>query len=473
LLYRKLIEDHLNDNKVIISDENRNLTYAQIHEKVAQYCAFFQRKNLKQGDRIVVIDNNPVNTAIVLLACIAGGYIFVPVNSALGDEDRAYIEADCCPALKLDEEINEAERGEKVLEKRKLWPKETEVYIIYTSGSEGIPKGVTGSQKQVFFCCEGINQRLKNDKSDRILCCLPLSFDYGMYQVFLALFSGAHLYLETGKILQKIPYFLDKWKITAFPTIPTVANILVKTGMLRGMTLSELRYISFTGEVLSTNLIGELKEILPEVRIIPMYGLTECKRVAVMPEGCEEKVRKGSCGLPLSGVKVWLESVDSETQVGELIVSGDNVMEGYWNHIGESSSVFFVDEKSGERCVRTGDICRIDEEGFLYFCGRKNNIIKIRGYRISGASIENRIKGIDGVIETVVTGIPDEITGEKLAIYVYACQESNKRRITEELEKLPDYMQNYSLYLCDHPLPQNKNGKIDIRKLQKWAKEKC
>lgn len=141
------------------------------------------------------------------------------------------------------------------IEDRKQYPEDTLVYIIYTSGTEGTPKGVCGSQKQILFCSDAINRRLGNNPEDRILCSLPLTFDYGLYQVFLSFLSGARLYLSSGEVLQRIPYLLKKWKITAFPALPTMAALLVRTGFLNHADDFSLRYISFTGDVLPLSLI--------------------------------------------------------------------------------------------------------------------------------------------------------------------------------------------------------------------------
>ena len=310
LLYRRLIEGHLNDERVVLSNSNQSLTFQQIDKKTAQYCAFFQKMGIKRGDRIVVKDDYPLNTVLILLACISEGYIFVPISSTVTKEMEQRIIKSCQPTIIVNSK-EELPDFEVIQRRRELCEKDTLVYIIYTSGTEGIPKGVVASQKQILFCTDSINKRLENGVQDRILCCLPLSFDYGLYQVFLAFFSGAKLYVECGNILQRIPYFLSKWDITAFPTIPTVANLLVKTDMIKKEQFPKLRYISFTGEILTPALINEIEQIFSSARVIPMYGLTECKRVAIMPKGYSEKVRAGSCGIPLDGVDVFQKNIHS------------------------------------------------------------------------------------------------------------------------------------------------------------------
>ena len=466
MLYHKLIEEHLDDPSKVLYDADGGMTFRQIHQEVDRYCTLFRREGILQGDRLLVVADNSSKTVIIMLACIASGIIFVPVSKYTDEMDRKYIIKDCTPKI-LPENLDEWEADGIHITERQLCTKHTPVYIIYTSGSEGIPKGVTASQKQIFFCSKSINERLCNTKKDKILCCLPLAFDYGLYQIFLSFFSGAVLILEQGDIIQRIPYLLHKWEITGFPTIPTVANLMIKAGILKKASDIHLRYITFTGEVLSTALIQELEALFPETRLVPMYGLTECKRVSVMPLDREDKIKAGSCGLPLHGVHVWLKDKDNTTGIGELVVDGDNVMEGYWNIQDDLSSVFSVDMKTGRKIVSTGDLFRIDSEGFLYFCGRKSDIIKIRGYRVGCMGIENRLKEIKEIYEIAVMGIPDSVNGENIAIFVYTYQkEIVREKISAQMRNYPSYLQNYKLHLLEKPLPRNRNGKIDRNKLK-------
>lgn len=466
MLFSQLIENKLEDKRIVLSDGVHDLTYKEIYIRAAQYCAVFQSKGVKKGERIVVINKEPLETVLILMACIAKGYIFVPIEDSLDEGDRLDIIHDCQPTIVVDSsEIPEAAAGirkQEYLRQRDKLPQETLVYIVYTSGTEGKAKGVVASQKQVFFCTHAINCRLEHTKMERILCSLPLSFDYGLYQVFLAFLSGAYLYVDKGDILQRLPYVLKHNDITAFPTIPTVANLLVRTWRWGEVDFPCLRYISFTGEVLSVSLIEELKGLFDGVRIIPMYGLTECKRVSVMPVGREDKIMEGSCGLPLEGIRVYLKDRDPQTEIGELVVEGDNVMEGYWNDSEINSEIFSVNLQTGKRVLFTGDFFKIDREGFLYFYGRKKGILKIRGYRVSSVWIENKLKKIKEVLEVAVVGELDEFTGERAAIHAYVLQENAREKIMECMQSMPQYLQNYKIYLYTEMLPRNLNGKISV-----------
>lgn len=468
------MERNLHQSRIVLSDGVRRFTFLQIHQKAMEYSAFFQKKGAIKGDRILVVEHDPIEMVLLLLACIARGYVFVPVSNRMAQTSREEIIRDCKPRFIINDGFNEAPKDLNYSEERPLCDEDTLVYLIYTSGTEGTPKGVIAKQKQILFCADAINQRLKHRKDDRILCCLPLSFDYGMYQIFLAFLSGAVLFLDDGSVMQRIPFLIKQWRITEFPTIPTVANLLLRGKMLNRNVSCTLRRITFTGETLSLALINQLKEELPKVQIVPMYGLTECKRVAVMPSGHDDKVMSGSCGLPLDGVVVTLENQDLQTGIGELTVEGDNVMEGYWGITDQESHVFSVNQRTGKRMVRTGDLFSIDVDGFLYFQGRKSGILKIRGYRVSTPWLENLFYQIPEVLEVAVIGMSDVLTGERAVVFVVTASEVTKEIVMNAIKHLPlpDFLLDSKLYFMESPLPKNRNGKIDRMALQKIAEER-
>ncbi len=467
MLYYELIEKHLYEKNPVLSDGEQYWTYAQLHLETAKVRSYL-KKYVKKGDRVLIRNHNDKNTLLTVLACIADGYIFVLLHEDVLQSEKDQVKKDCTPIFEVDGFIGEVPVPD--FGSRKMLSEDTYAYILYTSGSEGKPKGVTASYKQILFCCQAINQRLQNTEKDRILCCLPLTFDYGLYQCFLALMSGALLFLTNVKVIQNIPAMLKRWKITAFPTIPSVMNLLVKTSLLKNLALPCLRYITFTGEFLSVELVRSLMEYYPQTEIVPMYGLTECKRVSIMPFGRTDKKLKGSCGLPLDGVCVRLDHVDPDTGIGELVVSGENVMEGYWGSLGDDGDIFFKDTCTGERGIRTGDLFRIDEEGYLYFCGRKSRILKVKGYRISAVQIERELEQLEEIREVAVTGIWDVYTGERIVIVVYTKEPGIERKIEECMKKLPVHMQKYSLVIQAEPLSKNQNGKIDIQTIKRKLK---
>mgnify|MGYP002509509971 CR=1 FL=1 len=467
MLYQELIGRHRCSDCIILSDGKEELTYSELDAQVQKQAEQLRELGVEAGMRVLIRNENTIKTAVEILACIYLHVCFLPLAQEITEEQLEYVIADSQAFLLIDS----VSRKYRLLGQKRIDPFSTEedalIYILYTSGSMGKPKGVMASYKQVMFCVNAINKCLGNGPQDCILCVLPLSFDYGLYQLFLALQCEAKLVLRQCHLIQQIPAILKKEQITAFPSMPAMLKMMIKTGLLQRVKLPELRYISSTGEILDVELIRCIQKLFPHIYVFPMYGLTECKRVSIMPENRWDKIWEGSCGKPLPGTQVYLENA-GENGVGELVVSGPNVMEGYWNKDNAEDS-FFINEK-GEKCLRTGDYFSVDAEGFLYFRGRKKRILKINGYRVGCMELELYIKtnlGEDAE-EVRIIGIPSEIEGEKIIVCIQSQREVQylKDRLSKIILRLPQYQRPRSLFLSKAAFPLNTNGKIDENRLR-------
>lgn len=470
MLYEELIERNLDWTVPVLTDMTQEKSYAQLHLAVSALSERMSAQGAQAGQRVVIVNGNTIQTVLAILACIQSRLCFIIVPAQSGAGQIEYIVSDADPVLIVDTS-GSGDAAIKRTESGGIYGEDI-VYIIYTSGSSGTPKGVVAPEAQVEFCINAINARLKNGAEDRILCCLPLSFDYGLYQLFFALKFRCRLVLPSAVMIQQIPKLLVEEQITAFPAMPAMLAMLLRTGLLQKVVpLPALRYITSTGDNFPLDLIGLLRELFPQTEIIPMYGQTECKRVSIMPFGCASKSMAGSCGLPLDGTRVWLDEPD-EHGVGELIVSGPNVMDGYLNADKEASAYFFTHPKYG-RCLRTGDLFRIDSEGYLYFCGRKRRIIKVSGYRVGGAELENRLLtelSMEGLSLRVV-GLPDELTGAQILLCISSTLNPDPilERLRKAVSSWPAYQRPAKVYWTPQPFPLSVNGKTDDAQLLEEA----
>ena len=343
--------------------------------------------------------------------------------------------------------------------------------IIYTSGSTGEPKGVMSAHYNVVAAAKSITQYLENTQSDIIINCLPLAFDYGLYQILMAALFGGTVVLERSfvypvKVLQRI----SQEGVTGFPIVPTMAAILLQMKDISRFDLSSLRYISNTGAALPVAHIKRLQGLFPHAKLYSMYGLTECKRVSYLPP--EELGRRpGSVGKAMPNVEVFIVNENGEElgagEVGELVVRGSNVMQGYWNAPEETAQTFRPGRYRGETLLYTGDLFKKDEDGFLYFVARKDDLIKIKGERVSPKEIENAICEIEGVAEAAVIGVPDDILGHVIKAFVVARDGTKmtgdmiRRYCMKTLEPfmVPKYIE------VTPRLPKSPSGKIDKKRL--------
>jgi acyl-CoA synthetase (AMP-forming)/AMP-acid ligase II len=294
--------------------------------------------------------------------------------------------------------------------------------LIYTSGSTGNPKGVMQTHRSMVFAAGSLIEYLRLGESDRILCVLPLAFDYGLYQLLMAITLGATLVLERSFTYPaQIFARMREQSVTVFPGVPTIYAMLLSTHARSPLSFPEVTRVTNTAAALPDDFVTRLREIFPNALIYKMYGLTECKRVAYLePELADTK--PGSVGKAIPGTEVYLLSPQGEPvppgETGILYVRGPHVMVGYWKRQDLTDHMLKPGKLPGEKVLCTQDFFRMDEEGFLYFVGRSDDIIKTRGEKVSPVEVENAIHAIPGVREVAVVGIDDELLGQAIRAYV-------------------------------------------------------
>jgi acyl-CoA synthetase (AMP-forming)/AMP-acid ligase II len=344
--------------------------------------------------------------------------------------------------------------------------------LIYTSGSTGFPKGVMLTHLNMVSAAKSIIGYLENTPDDIIIDVLPLSFDYGLYQVLMAFHFGGTVVLESSFIyLYEIIDLIIREKVTGFPIVPTMAVLLFKLKNLEQYDFPSLRYITNTAQAIPPKYIDRLRQVFPRARFFSMYGLTECKRVSYLPPE-ELDRRPTSVGKAMPNTEVFLIDQDGMViekpgQVGELIVRGANVMAGYWNLPEETARVLKPGRIPGERVLRTGDLFKMDEDGFLYFVSRKDDILKISGERVSPKEIENALYEIEDILEAAVVGVDDEISGQAIKAVVVLKKGSlltEKDIIRLCARTLENYMVPKYVEIRDK-LPKSSHGKIAKKEL--------
>lgn len=348
--------------------------------------------------------------------------------------------------------------------------------LIYTSGSTGSPKGVMLTHLNMISAARSIMEYLENTPDDVILSCLPLAFDYGLYQVLMAFAFGGTVVLEKAFTYPyQIVERLLREKATGFPLVPTMAALLLELKNLQHYDFTGLRYITNTAQALAPQHIRRLQEIFPRTKIYSMYGLTECKRVSYLPP--EELGRRPtSVGKAMPNSETYLvdernRPVTRAGEIGELVVRGANVMRGYWNLPRETEEKLRPGKYPGERVLYTGDLFKQDEEGFLYFIARKDDIIKTAGEMVSPKEVENVLYGLEEVREAAVVGVEDRLLGRAVLARVVLREGSN---LTEKDIRLhcQKYLENYmvpKVIEFHRALPKTLTGKI--RKVEETTGE--
>ncbi len=468
------------------------ITYAQAARKVDHLASGMLARGVRAGDRILIVMENRVELPLLTLAAIRIGAVFSVLTAQITAESFQRIVGQCEPALV----VLEARRPElrEGLQAAVVWldgepaardhsyeafeqGERTEIplsgggdalaFLVFTSGSTGMPRGVMLSHANVGFVTKAIMQRLNYQETDRLALLLPMSFDYGFYQIFYALMSGCAVFIGRPEMVgPELPRILARHEITIVPGVPTLFAGLIKMQSYRPAMLPHLRLLTNTGDHLPLPHIRQLQQLFAAARIFPMYGLTECKRVSILlPE--EIDAHENSVGCALDGTEVWAESPEGQRlppgEVGEFMVSGPNVSLGYWRAPEETSKRYRT-LANGSRLLATGDYGAVDAEGFLHFHARSDFMIKHRGHRMSPVEIEEAACRSPRI--TAAGCIKDE-TQNTLCLFL-AChgdQPDDAALFTElaqhlERAKLPDRL----IYLAE--LPRTANQKVDRKALR-------
>jgi len=508
----------LPDKTALICGDDR-LAYQEIDDRASCMAGFLRDLGVLRQDRVAILLDNSVESVVSLFGTLKADAIFLMLSPTMKAHKLSYILNDCqvkalithtsksrvvTEAITQAQSLNDiiwvgkpkdipnvlfdSQKSHSYLDVMSLAPYALRpvpsvnidldlATIIYTSGSTGDPKGVMLTHLNMVSAATSITTYLENQESDIIINMLPLSFDYGLYQVLMAFKFGGTLVLERSftypyQVIKK----MVQEKVTGFPGVPTIYAILLGLKDLEKFDFSNLRYITNTAAALPPAYIQQLRKILPNVRIYSMYGLTECKRVSYLPPE-EIDNRPSSIGRGMPNEEVWIVD-DAGNQVGpgvvgELVVRGSNVMRGYWGLPAETSRSLKSGKYPGEMVLYTGDLFKMDEEGFLYFVGRRDDMIKSRGERISPKEIEECLCALDDLAEAAVIGVPDEILGQAIKAFVAFKdgQILNERDIIRHCKRnLEDFMVPKEILFMQN-LPKSPNGKIDKIALKRASEQ--
>ncbi len=338
--------------------------------------------------------------------------------------------------------------------------------LLYTSGSTGRPKGVMLSHDNLVWVTRAIAGYLENVSSDVILNVLPLSFGYGLTQVLTAFHVGACVVLERSFAYpQMLLKRIAEERVTGVPLVPTMWAMLMQRDLGR-CDLSSLRYVTNAGAAISVEHVRQVRRMLPWVRIYAMYGQTECIRASYLAAD-EIDARPDSVGRGLPGQDVWL--VDEEGrrlapgQTGELVLCGPNVMQGYWDDPESTERRIRPGPAPDRRVLHTGDVFRMDEDGYLYFVSRSDDIIKSRGEKVAPREVERVLEDMPEVAAAAVAGMPDAILGQAVHAWVVlrSGHEVTPRDVLRHCaERLEDFMIPKAVEIVEE-LPKTDHGKVD------------
>ena len=509
-----LLHDYLihsasrNGTKVALVCDGRRVTYEELEARSNAVADHLVAAGVERGDRVVIFADNTVEAVVSFWAVLKANAIVCIVNPLTKLDKLCYLLDDCqptalitqarlyetfhqaarhCPSLRRvivsgtieDTDLNAlphavrwsaATAGKHEAPARRCIDIDLAA-IVYTSGSTGEPKGVMLTHRNMMTACTSVASYLDVREDEIILNALPLAFDYGLYQMIMAVRSGARLVLERSfafpaEVLRRIA----EERVTGFPGVPTMFSTLLQLDLLKSCDLSSIRYVTSTGASLPVQHLRQLRDTFPGARIYSMYGLTECKRCTYLPP--EDLDRKpSSVGIAIPNTEMWI--VDERGQrlgpgvAGQLVIRGATVMKGYWRKPEATARRLKPGPLPGEQVLYTGDQCQMDADGYLYFISRSDEIIKSRGEKVAPKEVESALLDISGIREAAVVGIPDELLGHAVKAFVVVDQERplSEKQIRHECQKRLESFMVPKYIVIVPELARTDSGKINKREL--------
>ena len=501
-------------DSIAIEYKQEKISYRELSLLALNFAGGYSSMELPKGSRVGIFLAKQVETISAIFGTLLAGGSVVPINPILKANQIEHILCDCdvsilvtsqsrlsqldsvignCPALKkivvvdFDDSVNSNQHAKLILS----WQDFCQQYnaektpniiesdlaaIFYTSGSTGKPKGVVLSHHNMRVGAESVAQYLNNTDKDRILAVLPFSFDYGFSQITTAMVSGATVILLDYLLPKDVINTLQRTQATGLAGVPPLWMQITKLAWPDSIK-SHLRYITNSGGAMPQSTLSLLQDKLPNTDIYLMYGLTEAFRSTYLPPD-QVKIRPTSIGKAIPNAEIFVINTNNEEckpgEEGELVHRGPLVAQGYWNDAAKTSARYkplpasLTDGRTvTELAVWSGDSVKKDEQGYLYFVSRTDEMIKTSGYRVSPTEIEETLLLLDNVSEAVAMGIPHPELGQ--AIFVVVTSNSDSEELEKEIasslkKQLPVYMLPQKIVIRDE-LPRNANGKFDRKQM--------
>jgi acyl-CoA ligase (AMP-forming) (exosortase A-associated) len=520
---------------VALTSAGESLTYAQLDAVVGKFASGLIALGLARGERVAIYLEKRFETVIASFGTPAAGGVFVPVNPLLKPEQVAFILQDCnvrvlltspdrlvllrdtlshCPDLRH-VVVTEPAAGRfpdlptlahalPVVRWSQLLDSppapaprviDTDMAaILYTSGSTGKPKGVVLSHRNMVAGAKSVASYLDNNAQDTLLAALPLSFDAGFSQLTTAFHTGARVVLLNYLMPRDVLKAMEREKVTGLTAVPPLYIQLTQLTWPAAIN-QHLRYFANTGGRMPRETLGLLRERAPSAKPFLMYGLTEAFRSTYLPPD-EVDRRPDSIGKAIPNAEILVLRDDGSpcgpNEPGELVHRGALVGQGYWNDAGKTAERYKLlptgapGREAGlqlpEYAVFSGDTVRMDEEGFLYFIGRRDEMMKTSGYRVSPTEVEEILYATRLVGECVAFGVEHPTLGQAIQVIATtpetagppADHENLRQQVTALLAQckahMPAYMVPSGIEFVAGPLPRNPNGKIDRKTLSaNWS----
>ncbi|TDP90592.1 class I adenylate-forming enzyme family protein [Labedaea rhizosphaerae] len=461
-----------------VTADGATLTYRELAGASRRIALWLNKADVHCGMRIVAVTPSSLLQPVLLYAASRIGAVISLLHDQTNERALEHVLDDGTPVLLVADdlaapaqargipvvsaaELTEHVHAEGVPDFPTDWrPLPVDpLFLIYTSGTTARPKAVVSTHQQVVFAVRAIQSVLCYRESDVVYCPLPMSFDYGMYQLFLGAAAGAHVWL--GKPAEVGPGLLsnlDSADATVLPAVPAVAEALARLVRRRPEQAPALRLLTNTGAAMPAPVLATLRAAIPGLRVQLMFGLTECKRATIAPPDADLE-RPGTSGRALPGTLVFTVDESGRRlgpgEIGEITVRGPNVMAGYWRRPELTAQRFFLRDGLFPE-LRTGDHGWLDEDGYLFWVGRRDDLYKERGFRVSATEVEAAALRLPEVSSATV--LPPD--GDRPAVLVAVSARTAEEILTGMRQEIEEFKIPGRCVVVDR-IPLTGNGKVD------------
>lgn len=485
--------------KTAIVHGGRTVTYRALQEDCARFAAFVAAR-AGGGARVGILLPNLPEFAVAYLGAIAAGAVAVPMNLRLSAAELGYVLSDCGASVVVTTSAHH-ERLAALPEARavRTWVLVDEprggavslstalgeaplrapapvsrgdvACLLYTSGTTGFPKGAMISHGNTLFNVASCRRTLGYREDDVGLLTLPLFHVTGLHSQLVALLAaGATAVLqqeyETGPMLE----LAGRHGVTTLFLVPAIYKLIALRDDLARYDLSRVRLAAYGGAPMDPETIRAVRRLLPGAELHNCYGLTECSSLGTVMPSEAVLSRAGSVGLPVPGTEAEVRDEAGRAlprgAAGELHLRGPHVVQGYWGAPEKTAAAI------RDGWLRTGDVARIDEEGFVFILDRTKDMINRGGEKVYGLEVENVLAACPGVMEAAVFGVPHPVFGEVPAACVVplpGARVSPEEIVAHCRARLADYKVPVAVRVVEK-IPRNAGGKILKKQLQQeWA----
>ena len=483
---------------IAVHDDGRDYSYAEVRDAAIEFAEWLDSSGTQRSDRVAFIMPNCAEYVWNYLGILKAGRVVVGLNPDMAVEELKFILEDCTPSVvvlggkakrfhesirRLSETIAAPQfilttvaedEIQPLLENRTSGAEQSAhdnhrqglarefrdlAQIIYTSGTTGRPKGVMLTHRNLSANSKSIVEYLSLDSRDSVLVVLPFQYSYGNSLLITHLAVGGRLVLAKDFVFwNRVLDLMEQQQVSGFAGVPSTFALILFRSNVAERRFPHLRYMTCAGGGLLPTHVETVREVFPDSQLFLMYGQTEAtaRLSSLMPDDIDRKFE--SIGRGIDRVTLVVLDEDSRSvppgEVGEIVARGPNIMLGYWNDPEGTRKVL---RSEG---LRTGDLARVDEDGYIFIVGRRSDMIKSGAYRISPHEIEDIILRRPDVAEVAVVGQPDDVWGEiPVAFVVAACEADAEAILAACRRALPRYKQPRSIRIVDS-LPRTSSGKV-------------